>query len=85
MVRQPKVRAQAPLGFFADGRGARVPVAGHGADRLRNAEAGSERDARRCSGPAEMNAQPHLGFSGGTDYFNTGKMGATGGPASRCR
>ncbi len=28
MVRQPKVRAQAPLGFFADGRGARVPVAG---------------------------------------------------------
>src|SRR5881275_3342484 len=28
MVRQMKVRAQAPLGFFADGRGARVPVAG---------------------------------------------------------
>ena len=28
MVRQMKVRAQAPLGFFADGRGGRVPVAG---------------------------------------------------------
>ena len=28
MVRQMKVRAQAPLGFFADGRGARVPDRG---------------------------------------------------------
>ena len=28
MVRQVKVRAQAPLGFFADGRGPRLPVAG---------------------------------------------------------
>ncbi len=26
-----------------------------------------------------MNAQPHLGFSGGTDYYNTGKMGANWG------
>jgi hypothetical protein len=28
MVRQMKVRAQAPLGLFADGRGPRLPVAG---------------------------------------------------------
>jgi hypothetical protein len=28
MVRQMKVRAQAPLDFFADGRGPRLPVAG---------------------------------------------------------
>ncbi|MDQ6939134.1 MAG: hypothetical protein M3119_03150, partial [Verrucomicrobiota bacterium] len=28
MVRQMKVRAQAPSGFFADGRGIRPPVAG---------------------------------------------------------
>src|SRR6058998_4138097 len=28
MVRQPKVRAQAPLDLFADGRGPRLPVAG---------------------------------------------------------
>src|SRR5690349_24802935 len=28
MVRQPKVRAQAPLNFFADGRGPRLPVVG---------------------------------------------------------
>ena len=40
MVRQMKVRAQAPLDFFADGRGPRLPIAGHGSDWLRNAEAG---------------------------------------------
>src|SRR5437764_15123802 len=28
MVRQMKVRAQAPLDFFSDGRGPRLPVAG---------------------------------------------------------
>ena len=28
MVRQPRVDAQQPLGFFADNRGARAPVAG---------------------------------------------------------
>src|SRR5438034_9233289 len=28
MVRQMKVRAQAPLAFFADGRGSRAPVPG---------------------------------------------------------
>jgi len=28
MVRQMKVRAQAPLGLFADGRGPRLPVTG---------------------------------------------------------
>ena len=27
MVRQPKMRAQAPLGFFADSRGPRLPIA----------------------------------------------------------
>src|ERR1043166_820778 len=59
MVRQPKVRAQAPLGFFADGRGEPAP----GAPPL----------------PAETNAQPEFGFSGGTDYFNTGKMGTNWG------
>ena len=38
MVRQPKVRAQAPLDFFADGRGPRVPIARNGPDWLRNAK-----------------------------------------------
>ena len=79
MVRQPKVRAQAPLGFFADGRGARVPVAGTVPLGYEMPKAGSEPAPGAAAAPGEMNAQPHLGFSGGTDYFNTGKMGANWG------
>src|SRR5213595_1860438 len=79
MVRQPKVRAQAPLGFFADGRGARVPVA-------RTVPIGYEMpqlpsEPSQGAGPfvAKMNARPGVGFSGGTDYYNSGKMGANWG------
>src|SRR6202030_4681922 len=75
MVRQPKVRAQAPLGFFADGRGARVPVAGTIPIGYEMPRAGSEPTPGASPAPGEMNAQPHLGFSGGNDYFNTGKIG----------
>ncbi len=64
MVRQQKVRAQAPLNFFADGRGPRVPVAGtvpigYEMPNPKNSAAGGQR----------------LAFSVGTDYPNTGKMG----------
>src|SRR4051794_2327553 len=78
MVRQPKVRAQAPLGFFSDGRGPRVPVAG-------TVPMGYE--IPKAPGAAEpaQDARPHLAFSGDTDYYNTGKMGlnwGTGFPVS---
>lgn len=79
MVRQMKVRAQAPLGFFADGRGARVPVAGTVPMGYEMPKAGSEPAPGAASAPGEMNLQSHLGFSGGTDYFNTGKMGTNWG------
>jgi mono/diheme cytochrome c family protein len=79
MVRQMKVRAQAPLGFFADGRGSRVPVAGTVAMGYEMPKANSEASPGTAPVPSEMNAQPHLGFSSGTDYFNTGKMGANWG------
>jgi mono/diheme cytochrome c family protein len=79
MVRQMKVRAQAPLGFFADGRGARVPVAGTVPMGYEMPKAGSEPAPGAASAPAEMNVQSHLGFSAGTDYFNTGKMGTNWG------
>jgi mono/diheme cytochrome c family protein len=79
MVRQPKVRAQAPLGFFADGRGARVPVPGTVPLGYEMPQAGSEPSPGVAPAPAEMNAQPHFGFSGGTDYYNTGKMGTNWG------
>jgi cytochrome c5 len=65
MVRQMKVRAQAPLDFFADGRGPREPINGtvpFGYDMPNPHSPGSE-------------TSPYLGFSVGTDYLNTGKMG----------
>jgi mono/diheme cytochrome c family protein len=79
MVRQMKVRAQAPLGFFADGRGSRVPVAGTVPMGYEMPKANSEASPGSAPVPSEMNAQPHLGFSSGTDYFNTGKMGTNWG------
>lgn len=77
MVRQPKVRAQAPFGFFADGRGARVPVPG-------TVPIGYEMPPRLGESSfepvaTEMNVRSRLGFSEGTDYYNTGKMEANWG------
>ena len=79
MVRQPKVRAQAPLGFFADGRGARIPVAGTVPIGYEMPKAASAPNPGAPVVAAEINAQPKFGFSGGTDYYNTGKMGANWG------
>ena len=64
MVRQMKVRAQAPLDFFADGRGPREPING-------TVPIGYEMPNPHA--PAETIS--HFGFSVGTDYLNTGKMG----------
>jgi mono/diheme cytochrome c family protein len=87
MVRQPKVRAQAPLDFFADGRGPRVPVAGTvpigyemPARNVSNSDAGgpkakSEGSLAGMTGDAPEEAHMRIAFSTGTDYFNTGKMG----------
>ncbi len=73
MVRQPKVRAQAELNFFADQRGARQPIDGTvplGYDMPMPDDAGAPVDAA-----GEMAMRPRLGFSEGTDYYNTGRMG----------
>jgi len=71
MVRQPKVRAQAPLDLFADGRGPRLPVAG-------TVPVGYEMPkAQKLEAPAtEVGpwSHPNASFSSGTDYYNTGKM-----------
>ena len=73
MVRQMKVRAQAPLNFFADGRGPRLPVAG-------TVPIGYEmpkQEAVATTGVAAVGpySHPHASFSAGADYYNTGKMG----------
>jgi Cytochrome C oxidase, cbb3-type, subunit III len=73
MVRQPKVRAQAPLAFFADDRGARAPVPG-------TVPIGYEMPKpETIATPAAAVPMPdvhsRLGFSEGTDYYDTGKIG----------
>ena len=73
MVRQMKVRAQAPSNFFADGRGPRLPVSG-------TVPIGYEMPkTRTIASPAVpttlAEAPTRVAFSVGTDYFDTGKMG----------
>ena len=68
MVRQMKVRAQAPLNFFADGRGPRMPING-------TVPIGYEMPKPETNAAgAEPQTMPHK-FSVGTDYVDTGKMG----------
>ena len=73
MVRQMKVRAQAPLAFFADGRGSRAPVPGTipiGYEMPK-----PETIATPTVAVAVPQTHPRLGFSAGTVYYDTGKMG----------
>lgn len=65
MVRQMKVRAQAPLGFFADGRGPRMPVNG-------TVPIGYEPPKSQPAATSEIHP---AAFSVGNDYIDTGKMG----------
>lgn len=72
MVRQMKVRAQAPLKFFSDGRGSRLPVAGTLPIGYEMPKPETADTSGATIGPW---SHPHASFSAGTDYYNTGKMG----------
>jgi cytochrome c5 len=76
MVRQMKVRAQSPLEFFADHRGPRLPVAGtvpigYEMPHPQNSPSGAP--------PGTGITHQRVAFSVGTDYYDTGKMGANWG------
>ena len=71
MVRQVRVRPQAPLDFFADGRGPRLPVAGTVPIGYEMPKPANTRGVP----PGENISHQRLAFSVGTDYYNTGKMG----------
>jgi len=72
MVRQMKVRAQAPLDLFADGRGPRLPVAGTVPIGYEMPKPEAPETRATEVGPW---SHPEASFSSGTDYYNTGKMG----------
>lgn len=82
MVRQQKVRAQSPLGFFADNRGPRLPVANTipmGYEIPRPEQNAPPELSPSGAAPGEEMSHQRLGFSVPTDYYNTGKMGANWG------
>ena len=66
MVRQMKVRAQAPLGLFADGRGPRLPVAGTVPIGYEMPKPGPTQQAEPDVGPW---SHPRADFGAGTDYL----------------
>src|SRR5881392_2408410 len=76
MVRQQKVRAQAPLDFVADGRGPRVPIASTvpvGYEMPKPQMGAPPVISPNAAEPAAELSATHIGFSAGTDYYNTGK------------
>ena len=82
MVRQPKVRAQAPLGFFADGRGPRVPITNTvpiGYEMPKPEQNAPPEISPSGAAPGEEISHERFGFSVGTDYYNSGKMGTNWG------
>jgi mono/diheme cytochrome c family protein len=75
MVRQMKVRAQAPLNFFADGRGPRLPVESTVPIGYEMPQPKTTAAPPAAGAEAPEEAHTLVAFSAGTDYFNTGKMG----------
>jgi len=75
MVRQMKVRAQAPLNFFSDGRGPRLPVTGTLPIGYEMPKPETIATPAAAAAAAALQTHSRVGFSVGTDYYNTGKMG----------
>jgi len=72
MVRQPKVKAQVPSSFFADGRGSREPIAGTVPLGYHEPVKPTEASRDIVSAPYEV-----VVFSGKEGYANTGREGSS--------
>jgi len=68
MDHQPKVKAQAPSEFFADGRGNRQPVPG-------TVPLGYEAPVSKENPFPDEGKYHSVRYSAGTDYLNTGRFG----------
>jgi mono/diheme cytochrome c family protein len=79
MVRQIKVRPQAPLGFFADNRGMRPPVAGTVPIGYEMPQQNAQANPGTAPLPTGQERQSPFAFSAGNEYASTGKMGANWG------
>src|SRR5262249_17911618 len=78
MVRQQKVRAQSPIDFFGDGRGPRLPIANTvpiGYEMPQRQQQTLRGVPPTAGAPRPEPARHSIGFSVGTDYYDTGKMG----------
>jgi mono/diheme cytochrome c family protein len=73
MVRQPKIRAQAPSDFFADGRGGRLPI--DGTVPIGYEPPRPQTIAMPAAAVPPGQPRARLAFSAGPDYYDTGKMG----------
>jgi mono/diheme cytochrome c family protein len=73
MVRQPKIRAQAPSDFFSDGRGGRLPIDGTVPIGYEPPRPQTIATPAAAVPPGQPRA--HLAFSEGSDYYDSGKMG----------
>jgi mono/diheme cytochrome c family protein len=78
MVRQDKVKAQAPSEFFADGRGARSPI--EGTVPMGYSQPDAEPASAVLTNGAVMGGSYNVVlFAGKEDYANTGKQGTNWG------
>src|SRR5438046_8210779 len=78
MVRQQKVRAPSHIESIVDGRGARLPIANTvpvGYEMPKPQMKAPPEITPSGAAPGEELSRTRIGFSVGTDYYNTGKMG----------
>src|SRR5947207_190019 len=76
MVREMEWREQAPLNFFSDGGGPRLPFTGTLPVGYEMPKPKTIATPAAAAATVEtLQTHPRVGFSVGTDYYDTGKMG----------